>query len=401
MSLVRGIEIEKLFYKMGDQGITYFLLSNFNDVNREKGDIDIFVDLPDKNVFLGILKSLGWLERREPPNLSFHNFYYKIIDDSLICLDVKFQLRFGMSQKFVWQAKNESKIITNITKNINGVCRPGGLNAIILYLVHIIKEKPALKDEYFKRLGNYIKLYGEEINNEEKKEFKEVKYLIEQKRWEKIIERYFEKKHTRSSPPVKNKIKFGLGYCILFLGTDGSGKTTLIKNIEESLNFKILKLYLGEKQWVIPLIGKIYHNRKNIRLNFFILYFLYPLDLFLRILKARRWGRYRVILIDRIPGFPFLGNNLLAWIYSVVKPETDLIILLNGSLEKIWERKKGRSLEKTGNDMLKWEKVYSLLAGEKRTIDTVLKNHEETRNIVLKAILKDNKFKHRLFKPIS
>jgi len=393
-------EMLDLFKAMEGENIPYFLLSNFEELGNieSKNDIDIFVGDFQKEIFLKILNEKGWLKRREEPSLPFHNFYYKITPDILISLDVKFYLRFGQDVDFSWALKNEAALINNRVKNTAGVYRPKGLLLILISLIRMLKEKSSLEEKYLKRLDDYLKLY--ESEEEEKGKFAKIGALIRQKEWQKILDEYFERLSLKKIFK-KPKKRFGLGYTVIFLGTDGSGKTTAIKNIKEKVDFKFSELFLGENKWAVPLIGKIYQKRKLPFLNYLTLYFLYPLDLFLRVLRIYRGGKERIILIDRIPGFPLLANKILAAIYKFVIPKPDLAILLTGSPQTIWERKKENSLSDTERDILKWDKVISLLSGKKYIIDTTNKSIQEVTDIAIHEFLSDDNFRGKLLDPIE
>jgi len=397
----REKELREFFRQMEEKRIFYFLLSNFEDFDDSHGDIDIFVSPQDKVSFLFLLERNGWLERREPPNLFFHNFFYKIMDDCLICLDVRFELSFGLSEKSFWQLKNEERVINSIVRNNGSGYRPKGLGAILLYLIHIIEEKKITEERHFRKLEKYLDIYGREIDKREEDEFKKVKNLIKRRDWGKIITEYFKKRKDEVFDKDKKR-RSGLGFCLLFLGTNGSGKTTLINQITKSLNFKISKLYLGQKDWALKFVGGLYSKGGDIPvLNLLNIYFFYPLDLLLRVFRVRRFSKFRLVLIDRIPGFAFLGNKIILSIYKVVMPKIDLFILLDGSPEKIWERKKEHSLEKVKADMLKWRKVADRLPSPKLIVDTTSNSPEESAAIVIREIFKSDIFLSRLFKPID
>jgi len=314
---------------------------------------------------------------------------------------VRFELSFGLSEKSFWQLKNEERVINSIVRNNGSGYRPKGLGAILLYLIHIIEEKKITEERHFRKLEKYLDIYGREIDKREEDEFKKVKNLIKRRDWGKIITEYFKKRKDEVFDKDKKR-RSGLGFCLLFLGTNGSGKTTLINQITKSLNFKISKLYLGQKDWALKFVGGLYSKGGDIPvLHLLNIYFLYPLDLLLRVFRVRRFSKFRLVLIDRIPGFAFLGNKIILSIYKVVMPKIDLVILLDGSPEKIWERKKEHSLEKVKADMLKWRKVADRLPSPKLIVDTTSNSPEESAAIVIREIFKSDIFLSRLFKPID
>lgn len=284
--------LDNLFGEMEKQGIYYYRKPS--ELSKGK-DVDILVHTYNEDYLLDILKSQGWLRREEPSNLEYHHFFYRVLEDELVLLDVY----------------------------IEGSARTD------------------------------YRIYS----------------------------------------------KKGLGYTVLFVGTDGSGKTTLINHIKNQLPLKTETLYLGENQWAIPLIGRL-RKSKNYLISRLWIYVLYPLDLWIRVYKVRRHSKYRLVLIDRIPGFPFIGNKVLRFIYKMVLPEPDFIVLLYGDAKKIWKRKKEIPLDAVEEDMEKWLHVSNQFLCDELIIDTSKTSIKASTEWTIRKILEKDKFKEAFFKEI-
>jgi len=210
-----------------------------------------------------------------------------------------------------------------------------------------------------------------------------------------LLESYVNKilsKHFILIGKLKKKPKnFGFGMSVLFLGTDGTGKTTLVRALDEKLNLKTKQLYLGtaNEYWILNFIKKLNNfQSKNIFLNklhyIFFTGICFPIELGIRTFLANINGKFKVILIDRFPGYPFLNSNLLInKIYSFILPKPDLIVFLKGDALEISRRKVELNKEKTIQNMIKFEKLAKFLSNDKYiSIDTTKKSIEESIFIV-------------------
>lgn len=215
------------------------------------------------------------------------------------------------------------------------------------------------------------------------------------------------KRHQATKPTP------GIGYCVFFIGTDGAGKTTAVQAVEDILPvLKISRLYLGEKQWAIPLIGRLYQS-KNRFLKILSLRLFYPIDLWLRVRQKRKDGRHRLFLVDRIPGFPFVWEERtseLEFMYLKTLPYPDLIVFLTADPSVLQERKKGESTVRTllqiEADAEKWREVYGVLSFRYLQVkclrvDTTSLNKDEVALVVVQKILNDPRFSERIFKKVE
>lgn len=155
---------------------------------------------------------------------------------------------------------------------------------------------------------------------------------------------------------------------VVILGPDGAGKTTLVDGLESRVAGLSQRLYLGmgtSENWRLQLVRIFYefHLDRSRRLARAITaallwYLLFPIELIARRLSLSPRQRSTMLLIDRLPGQPFIRGGLLLKFYQILLPRPDVIVLLQGDPEKIAARKPDEtSAERTVAEIAKWESV--------------------------------------------
>lgn len=149
---------------------------------------------------------------------------------------------------------------------------------------------------------------------------------------------------------------------IAFIGADGTGKSTLVEALTENLDQPVKNLYLGQKQFVLPLIGRWATSEGRLRSAIFH-WITFPIDLRLRTLGllARKLLRreHQIVLIDRLPSFPFEGRSrTLKTIYKFALPRIDMLVLLAGDADIIYSRKPEGSKQNLLRNMEKVELLF-------------------------------------------
>jgi len=145
---------------------------------------------------------------------------------------------------------------------------------------------------------------------------------------------------------------------IVFLGVDGSGKTTLINKLKKESPVFQSRLYLGWNNYFFKWIGRLnkrtdYSSKKILnlvnRISFFTFHLLLPFDFFVRYLRARLQAKHGIIISDRYPlpkkNFGIYRKLSLQLTYFLL-PKPFLVFILTGEPKEIWKRKKEGNYEK-------------------------------------------------------
>ncbi len=388
------------------------MASHFENGSHDAGDIDLFVEEESKSDFLKLLSEIGWLMRREPAEDLIHAFFYFLPTngDAPVSLDVKFRIEFRDTSGNLLVANEPKDVFDQGVKNSMGQFRPSGTYALLIYLLHITLEKKNISDRHLDEFSDYLLRYRGEIKTPtDAEDWETLRAFYESGLLKKdgvsgvlpkeVIYRRFTQ--VAATYPAKKNFHSGFGYTVLFLGPDGAGKSTAIVDLCEEFDIKTSLLYLGEKHWYSELIGRLYHGHNGRVLRKCLTYVFYPLDLFCRVAQKKGDGRYRLFLIDRVPGFPFLGGHMLRYIYQAVIPPIDLVIRFTGDLDIIWERKKEISRVELVSEDAKWKSVAeTLLTRKKITIDSTVHKRSDVTRMIRKELYADKRFVERLFQPI-
>lgn len=135
-----------------------------------------------------------------------------------------------------------------------------------------------------------------------------------------------------------------------FIGLDGSGKSTLISNICDSLNnqdFACSIVYLGHKEYELNFLKKINNKQSKNILDTFMYTILWPVEVRFRIHKAIKTSNF--ILFDRHPNYEpivpkgakyFILNICYLILSKILVSSPNFIFFLTGDNQTLWARKK-------------------------------------------------------------
>ncbi|ADI00520.1 nucleoside/nucleotide kinase family protein [Salisediminibacterium selenitireducens] len=398
--------ISNLYKSLNERNIEYFLLSNFEEFDPN-GDIDLYVPIENKDEFLKVMAELGWYKRKEPAIQKYKCFYYYLDSDKVIYLDVKYKLYFMDKDKqtFIY-SKSYQNIYKNIKRTEFSAWRPSGPDALHLYLGHLFYEKKVIKDKHIERLKEYLEKYHLELSEREKKELEHVLIILREKNGfdeptTSYIQRWF--KYLKNENQHLRKRSFSYGYKVLVLGTDGTGKSSLIKNIRKEIPVKTKSIYLGtgEDGWELKQVKKMNKNFQGPILGRLLKTIILPIEFCLRVIRGKVNAKYKLILIDRFPGWAIISKNKLRnYIYKIILPKPDLVIFLHGDPQILFERKKERSVESISKDTLKFKSVAHRVCNNVLEINTTELNERETTKVVIDYIVKEKKFRYLLFEEL-
>ncbi len=380
------------FSELNKQNIQYAVLRNYESLPQNCGgsDIDIWVKKEDYNQFIYITNNLikenyAILSSYTPDNYCPRIIYLAI--DWGIQLDVHIGIANHKGIPYI----DSSIIEKNIEKyNDINVLSPK-VDILICFLKEILNNKKC-KTIYCEQASDLIDtLSEEEIESYLKAFSKDVRNKIID-----ILKRRDFSKESISQlgiicsndlQSIKSKVQYYSkqilkfkrlfkqpGYTIAFLGTDGSGKSTIINAIIPTLNeafhngiryehmrpnyIQSLAVFMGKKKREESMtVCSNPHGSKPsgfigslIRLNYYMIDYTWG---FLRKIYFDKSLRTHVWIFDRYY-YDYLIDpqrgriSLPQWIlklYSWFVPTPDLILCLGGEPQKIYERKPETSLK--------------------------------------------------------
>ena len=392
-----------LFSCLKDSDIQYFLLTDF-DAELTSRDIDLYIDIASKREFEKIIYELGWYKRKEP---SYHiNHHFFLSPQSNVYLDVKYELSFACEKHKCHTYKYTENAINRSYFNSKNIRRPGSYDAVLLYAAHLaFRERGKLEAKHGYFLYEYLTDFENQHSHLPTEIFQirnwlENEFPLNTNSLQEILHPYFRQEQKRM---VQHKKKYNIGWGakILFLGTDGAGKSTLIKAVKEKLLLKNKQLYLGtgEHGWTSTQMKKLLQWKSRNKIinklyGFFKTYFLLPVEFLLRIVPVKIKSKYSVVLIDRIPGKIFLENSKhKQLLYKSILPKPDLVFFLNARPEILQERKPLEfSTERSLADIEKFRKVADKISGGNYiSIDTSNLSISEATDLILSEIYKNHK----------
>lgn len=402
---------DSLFAELNER-VSYVLLTDLEEGLSAK-DIDLYVPEAERKLFLSILKDHGWVRRREESYHVNHHFYYHLQTSAY--LDVKFQLDFANGKKERWLYIDDVEMANTRVKNSRGLFRPSGIHAILIYAAHIgLLERATLEDRHVNALKDYIALYrGEADAADADSVVQMLEEALARPRTEivgqvkSVISAYFSK--TSFAMTQSRGLRLGMGFRVLLLGTDGTGKTTLVEETKQALNVKVKTLYLGmgEEGWRLGAVQRLSHYRPKSRLGSAIKAVLYtygslPFELLLRHVFALKGGKYSLFLIDRFPGWPFTKSGVRRAIYKAVLPKPDLVVLLTGDPAVLATRKPEIEELQSKEDQKKFQKVARAIgSGQLIEVDTTALSVEESVDRIVTSIIDHPVYRKNMFKDIA
>lgn len=281
--------------------------------------------------------------------------------------------------------------------------------SIKLYILHLYLEKKELRLKHIRRLVEFTEDFSQELDNSKlvkdiselsKDELKDQDILKVSNIAKKILEESFSKTNVRLRRKKRNK--GGMGLSVLLLGTDGTGKSTLVEGVANSLPFKSDKLYFGtgEEGWVYPAAKKLNFCKGGKVISCLNKVLSLPLELITRKLLKVKNGKYKVILIDRVPGWAVLDRRLNL-IYHRILPRIDIVFFLTGDSKVLATRKSERSYESTIKEDAKFRKVAEKLSsGKYIELDTTKLSINECENRIINEIVSHPKLKINILRTL-
>ncbi len=389
--------LSKVFDKLNNEKLDYIIYKGLShlgeDLNGDRGDIDILIDKKYFFNFLEILKSENiFLSSR-----SNGPYYFVGIDSDthkFILLDIDTKIQFGpkpykpfylnidIEKLKIFSNKNNLRLLDNsdyiplmfFMRILSLSEKKKDLEELQSYL-----QKNNLEDSYIKKLTEDITQESwKNINNkilnasnwsDLKIEFKEkiknnskknISLTIKQK-FKYVFAKFSRIKSILKTPPYKIRQK---GYLVAFIGVDGAGKSSTVEYIENLDYFKytgVKRIYFGNNEYWIPGVVWGLANVKNRWIKIFFALLAHA-DRSLRSLYAYYYiQRGYIVIADRFYYDNFIGfemrkanikptKSIFKKIYrNIFKPkiwiEPDLTIFLDVSPDVAYSRKQDYSYE--------------------------------------------------------
>lgn len=402
---MKSRNIRELFLKLNSKAIAWCCITPKCELSAG-GDIDLFIKPDHKESFLSLLHEDGWLERRLPSLNIVHHYYYKNYNGVIEKLDVRYGISYHVSS-YTYRYINENDVFSHCVK-YKDISYPRNYDYYILYSMHSYIDELGVsrsENDHLRHVTNITDIYDqltrEKNDLELASRIKKLHKLIIDKGYKKeilnILKGYF---HGDNSVNEREGHQAITSYNILFLGADGSGKSSLINDMAKQLKIKNKQFYFGERNWVFHINSYLVLS-SNIALRIIYNWFTFPLDLYVRNKRLSSYSNGKVALIDRFPGFPFIKNGMMRKIYDYCLPRINTIVLLSGDPEIFVSRKPEVSVDKNFSDQNKFFKVSKLVSSNKViNIDTSKNGITESGQILINELFKDQIFLQSQFKPI-
>jgi|SaaInlStandDraft_4_1057021.scaffolds.fasta_scaffold11716_1 hypothetical protein len=417
-------DIKSIFLELIDiHNIKYCLLSEY--FGAIGGDIDIYIYPSSQNDFKMLLKKDDFFYQKYSPAYENHYFYYFKKDGyRALKVDVKYELSFYDKTDNVYRIFDfDIKLIDEgLHKTIYGNIAKYYHSVIFYAAKCAFVEKQKLELRQINALKNYIESFVSKISDTKEKTIIQELYRVVETiddidrvslEIRVILLPFFMQKLTGKTlfkRMVARIKRIGNSkFSILFLGSDGSGKTTTIEYIKKELDIPMVSIYggVGKDGWIFSSLYKLRENNKKssfikkVIINKLFLYFLYPLDLFARKLRIIVSGNHRLLLIDRCPEL-LINNKLTKYLHKYIFPTPNIIVLLKASPEVLVSRKPtelDNNLAKiklaNESNLAKYYEKDNIILME---IDTSIESVNNAKQMIESEIWKLKEFKESLFK---
>lgn len=426
--------IKSFFYELNKNKIRYCILRKASLIlSGEAHDIDMVIDFSRMEEIKSILENLsqntGWnlFFKSTKDNGNLITIHYYIESNKTIEI-----VHFDFFKNFSWISipliKNEDLLSKCICEN--GIYSCSKENEAITKLFSRYLYHGYIKEEYKEDIVDIFLKYEKNIKNI-MSQFLEYDYsekvyeLVVNKRWDELtrlnkdIKRSIKEKYLSSSykkiiynfKNISFKLKRYINYngvMIAFIGTDGSGKSTIIENLPKVLGKTFNESQIKYYHWR-PKYLKSPKGDKNLNVNVtephskkpygkilsFLKFMYFNLDYIIGYWLSVKihLGKNELVIFDRyyydylVDKYRYrlsLNDKLIKGTMKLI-PKPHITFLLIGSPRILYERKKEISLdevEKQVNNVMELENIVSKskIINVDNNINEVV--FEVTKNIV-------------------
>ncbi len=431
---------KELFNDLNSKNINYCIYKGLNhlneDLNGDRGDIDILIDENDIAKFEAVSKSQGFYRFDFFGNRPLFYFKLDMYTHKLLQLDIDYFIRLGNRPNMEFYMPVEfKKLKLSKYKNINVLAKDDYLP--LMFLMRLISNKgtqqnftelkeqlktTSIKESYMTNLLN--KKFGISWKNIENDILKNSSWASLSNYKKNILTKTFVDSKLKLMKKfkyyfrIKLKLKSILeipkfrirdkGHLIAFIGVDGAGKSSTVDYIENLDYFKytgIKRIYFGNNEYWIPGLTKLLQKGLKNRILTVALGTLALIDRQLRVLIALYYMyQGNIVLADRYIYDDEIGRernkeefekkSLIKKIYHKIfavrmlrKP--DLTIFLDVSPDVAYTRKQDYSYE----TMLKVNEEYKNYMSQVEDVLIVNADNSQEKiyNDIIQAIIELDK----------
>ena len=406
--------IKSFFYELNKNKIRYCILRKANLILGGKAhDIDMVIDFSRmeeiKSILENLSKNTGWnlFLKSTKDNGNLITIHYYIESNKTIEI-----VHFDFFKNFSWidipLIKNEDLLSKCVCEN--GIYSCSKENDAITKLFSRYLYHGYIKEEYKVDIVDIFLKYEQNIKNI-MSQFLEYDYsekvyeFVVNKRWDELtrlnkdIKRSIKEKYLSSSykkiiynfTNISFKLKRYINYngvMIAFIGTDGSGKSTIIENLPKVLGRTFDESQIKYYHWR-PKYLKSLKGDKNLNVNVsephskkpygkvlsFLKFMYFNLDYIIGYWLSVKvhLGKNELVIFDRyyydylVDKYRYrlnLNDKIIKWTMRVI-PKPHITFLLTGTPKVLYERKKEISLGEVEKQVNKVEKLKDILPDSK------------------------------------
>jgi thymidylate kinase len=383
--------LKNIFSRLNKGGVNYVVLRNYlpiENLNSEK-DIDILVHPRDAKRIKKVFLADGWLPRILPRRDGHMEMFKLGKEKKIYVLDIQDDLLFGKEKIKI----GEVEAILNKKKFLGDFFVPNNIHSLILFIFRLALEKDSISGSQLKHLEALYDLskndkdfaeiikedFGQTISGALREMLESKKNILDGQNYKKLAQKAREH-FVRCEKgfladywqEIKNKavsysFLFRKVQLIIFVGSDGSGKSTLVEKLKYFSPVFATQIYLGWRGYYFKPMekleeksaskNKVMREMEN-RLKFILFSALFPFDLFFRFLKIKKNAKFGIVIADRYP-LPkkYFGktkiipvqkicSRVTLWLTYLLIPGPSLCFIAEADPKIIWARKEERSYNK-------------------------------------------------------
>ena len=384
--------LDKIFTLFNAAGLEYVILRNYESLPDRMigGDIDLLVSSKDAQRLRSILNSMNFLI---VPDIYPHTFalFFDETQGQLIKFDIVDHLAFGTKLIVPFPEYYKQTVLARKIR-YKAFYVPSPEDEMILLFLHCLGDRGIFDPDYMKRLQGFV---ARELDIRYLTEFFDRTFVrtashniiswISKGRFDQLIKLrrrlavYLARQLNRESlfvaitilrQRIARRVLDRRGLRIALIGPDGSGKTTLARNIKDRGIFKTKYVYMGRDQFVIPTrrilkfinndlqkngvgtdasqppallptegkvrdiidVGRFFHDLIDFYIRYFLHNYLYCRRGFLVI-------NDRYVYDMMVNGEKIQRVRFFRWIISSLFPSPDFMFLLDAPAERMYARK--------------------------------------------------------------